>query len=161
MQRSMRLVSPLVSRGVQGGAAGSRSITSQTNGMGGAPPVGTLAKLEAERADAASALASKCGVEWRGSGKFDLHGSAHQKQWMHTDNAAAADTAATPRSPGIGGGMSPAGLMSRATTGAGVVDPFRLMEPQLKQLTENLKGMVETDNQVMHKVQPCLSEPET
>ena len=57
--------------------------------------------------------------------------------------------------------MSPAGLMSRATTGAGVVDPFRLMEPQLKQLTENLKGMVETDNQVMHKVQPCLSEPET
>jgi len=35
------------------------------------------------------------------------------------------------------------------------------MEPQLKQLTENLKGMVETDNQVMHKVQPCLSEPET
>jgi hypothetical protein len=57
--------------------------------------------------------------------------------------------------------MSPAGLMSRATTGAGVVDPFRLMEPQLKQLTENLKEMVETDNQVMHKVQPCLSEPET
>ena len=33
-----------------------------------------------------------------------------------------------------------------------VIDPFSLMEPQLKALTENLRGLVATDNNVLHTV---------
>lgn len=33
-----------------------------------------------------------------------------------------------------------------------VIDPFRLMEPQLKTLTENLRGLVASENNVVHTV---------
>ncbi|KAJ1474557.1 hypothetical protein T484DRAFT_1831960 [Baffinella frigidus] len=149
----MMRVPRAVVRSVQG-YVGRRGMSAQVGSAGGSVPGGTLAGLETERAEAATGQASKCGIEWRGMGRFDLHGSAHQRKWLHTESAPAADSAAETRTKpaGMGYGAHVTGLMSRATTGAGVVDPFKLMEPQLKQLTENLKGMVESDNEVMSKV---------
>jgi len=156
----MRRTPQVVLRSVQG-YIGRRGMSAHVGSAGGSLPEGTLEGLEVERAEAATGQASKCGIEWRAMGRFDLHGSANQKRWQHTESAPAGDSAAEKRTPpaGMGYGAHVTGLMSRATTGAGVVDPFKLMEPQLKQLTESLKGMVDSDNQVMSKVEPANASP--
>ena len=57
------------------------------------------------------------------------------------------------------GGAAAAGMAGAVASMSGgqhlagkVIDPFRLMEPQLKTLTENLREMVATDNPVLHTV---------
>ena len=63
---------------------------------------------------------------------------------------------ASVRNLGMQASAGVAGAMASISAGhhlAGkVIDPFRLMEPQLKTLTENLRQMVTTDNNVLHNI---------
>lgn len=62
----------------------------------------------------------------------------------------------TVRNLGVQAAEAVGGAMASITGGhhlAGkVIDPFRLMEPQLKALTENLRSLVASDNNVVHNV---------
>lgn len=51
-----------------------------------------------------------------------------------------------------GGGMDASGTNKRAMyMDPNVIDPFKLMEPQLRALSESIKLLVQSDNPVLHK----------
>jgi len=111
-------------------------------------------------------------------GGSNAHLNSVYSKGMHTWGDAAANGAARKAANGVNGvnganavngdvtvrslGVPAAGAAGVASAMASissghhlagkVIDPFRLMEPQLKTLTENLRGLVASDNNVVHTV---------
>jgi hypothetical protein len=100
---------------------------------------------EKQRAEAATALLKKCDIELPGRNTFDIHAksshqlSAERQEIEKTDNANENE---------INGGASKAMYMD-----PNVIDPFKLMEPQLRAMKESVKLLVTSDNPVLQKVE--------
>jgi len=119
--------------------------------------------MDKERADHAAGLLSKLNIEDPRSSGFKLH----QSQSMHTP-AGGPNRGHFPlgtSAVGMANGSEEGSSTWRALTGASasavesarhlagkVVDPFQLMEPQLKALSENLKNLVGSENPVLNTV---------
>lgn len=140
---------------------------------------GTVLERETERAEFASGLLSKVGGKRLSGAGFEVHCGSNRHlnsvyaKGMHSPASDASAVNGASRKGGVNGvngvngdvpvrnlGVQAAeamgGAMASITGGhhlAGkVIDPFRLMEPQLKALTENLRGLVASDNNVVHNV---------
>eukprot|EP00960_Hanusia_phi_P050548 760282-Hanusia_phi.AAC.2 len=117
---------------------------------------GTKLRLQREqqRSEIASQLLSKCNAERRVSNGFDLHASKAQ---IHTGSKSAPEPS---KKIGNVADVSIRSVMASAAGAAAlgghlagkVIDPFRLMEPQLRSLTENLKTLASADNKVLDTV---------
>ena len=109
---------------------------------------------EQQRSEIASQLLSKCNLERRVSNGFDLHGN---KSHIHTGSKSAPEPS---KKLGNAADVSIRSVMASAAGAAAlgghlagkVIDPFRLMEPQLRSLTENLKTLASADNKVLDTV---------
>mmetsp|Transcript_13053 Transcript_13053/g.26925 ORF Transcript_13053/g.26925 Transcript_13053/m.26925 type:complete len:458 (+) Transcript_13053:35-1408(+) len=119
-------------------------------------------EMDKERADHASGLLSKLNISDPRQQGFKLH--QNQGLFVHSSDPAGVNAGRFPLGTSALGASEEKGSTWRALTGGSaaldgaehlagkVIDPFQLMEPQLKALSENLKGLVKSDNPVLNTV---------
>jgi hypothetical protein len=100
---------------------------------------------EKQRAEAATALLRKCEIDLPTRNTFDLHAkSSHQ---LSTDRESDVNNA-----NGINGnGNTVNGTEKTMYMDPNVIDPFKLMEPQLRAMKDSVKLLVTSDNPVLQK----------
>ena len=104
---------------------------------------------EKQRAEAATALLIKCDIELPGRNTFDIHTKSNHQLSVerHTGDTIPANVNENDLN-----GESKAVYMD-----PNVVDPFKLMEPQLRAMKESVKLLVTADNPLLQKVQSKIS----
>lgn len=98
---------------------------------------------EKHRAEAATALLIKCDIELPGRNTFDIHAkSSHQLsvERQEIENPSSSDA------------NDVTGANKAMYMDPNVIDPFKLMEPQLRAMKESVKLLVTSDNPILQKV---------
>jgi hypothetical protein len=108
-------------------------------------PFSTPARVlnEKLRAEAATELLNKCKIELPSRNTFEAHAVPDVQHNSETKDLT-----------GTFNGYAPADKAMYMDPN--VIDPFKLMEPQLRAMTESVKLLVTTDNPILHKVRVSI-----